>query len=193
VALPIPGRVARSLASRLGPVEAAHPDVRWLSRDQLHVTLAFVGAMPADRLEPLGQALAEAAGPIEPFRVGLGSAGRFGGRGRQDVAWIGLDEGRAACIDLADRVLAACRAAGVLSAAKEGVADAPLRPHLTIARRAGPGIPAAIEAALGPRSLGWSADELVLYRSHLGSPAVRYETLLRLPLGPDLPQTGGAS
>jgi len=192
VALPVPDSVASSLATLLAPVQAANPDVRWLDRDQLHVTLAFIGAMPADRLDPLEQALVEAARVCGPFRIGLGNAGRFGGRGRQEVAWVGLGDGRSTCVDLADQVLAACRAAGVLPAASEGVADAPLRPHLTVARRAAPGLPAAIEAALGPRSLGWLADEMVLYRSHLGPPAVRYETLLRLPFGPHLPRTGGA-
>jgi hypothetical protein len=50
-----------------------------------------------------------------------------------------------------------------------------------------PGLPALIDAAIGGSPLTWRADALVLYRSHLGAPAVRHETLARLPLGPDLP------
>jgi 2'-5' RNA ligase len=164
--------------------------VRWLRDDQLHLTLAFVGAMPPDQLPTLVAALADLAAASAPFEFRLGRAGRFGGRGRQEVAWIGLADGHAACVDLADRAIAACRAVGVLEAPAAGRRDPVARPHLTVARRATPGLPAAIEDALGTRPLGWRADELVLYRSHLGPPRVRYEALARLPLGHDLPPTG---
>lgn len=161
--------------------------MRWLSDDQLHLTLAFVGAMPPDQLPSLRAALADLAAASLPFEIRLGRVGRFGGRGGQAVAWIGLADGDAACVDLADRVVAACRVVGVLEAPAAGRRDPVARPHLTIARRATPGLPAAIEGALGGRQLGWSANELVLYRSHLGPPRVRYEALVRLPLGRDLP------
>ena len=192
MALPVPHRVASALRSRLAPVRVASPDVRWLTGDQLHLTLAFVGAMPADRLPALEAALADVAAVTAPFEIRLGRAGRFGGRGRQEVAWLGLVEGHAACVALADRVMAACRAVGLLEAPADGRPDPVARPHLTVARRATPGLPAAIEAALGTRALGWTADELVLYRSHLGPPRVRYEALARLPFGADLPPGGGA-
>jgi 2'-5' RNA ligase len=155
--------------------------------DQLHVTLAFIGAMPPARLPALERALAGVARAAAPFEVVLGGAGRFGGHGRQEVAWIGLVEGRAVCVGLADAVTAAGRAVGVLEAPPEGRPEARPRPHLTVARRARPELAAAIEAALGSPRLGWRAEELVLYRSHLGSPAVRYEALASWRLGRDLP------
>ena len=187
VALPVPPGVAKALDTRLSPVRTSSPVVRWLRDDQLHLTLAFIGAMPPDRVAALEAALTEVALRARPFTIGLAGAGRFGGRGRQEVAWIGLGEGRSACIALAEQVLAACRAVGVLPAPVDGAAVPGVRPHLTIARRATPGLPVRIEAALGTPQLAWRADTLVLYRSHLGAPAARYEALAQLRFAADLP------
>jgi len=184
--------VSAEIRSRLAPVRAAHPEVRWLADDQLHLTLAFIGALPPERLGPLIAALGDLASAGAPFVIRLGRAGRFGGRARPEVAWLGLADGRAACLELGGRVTAACRAAGVLEMPVEGRPDRPVLPHLTIARRATPGLPAAIDATLRARPLGWTAMELVLYRSHLGRPRVHYEALARLALGHDLPMNGAA-
>ncbi len=161
--------------------------MRWLPAEQLHVTLAFIGAMPPDRVGSLAAALADVASALEPFGVRLGGTGGFGGRGRQAVAWIGLDAGRAAAVELAALVVTACRAVGVLPAAADGASEPAFRPHLTVARRSTPGLAALIEAELGVPQLAWRADALVLYRSHLGAPAVRHEVLARLPFARDLP------
>jgi RNA 2',3'-cyclic 3'-phosphodiesterase len=180
--------VGSALASCLAQVRAEHPEVRWLPLEQLHVTLAFIGTMPTARLPALQRALAGVAATAAPFDVLLGGAGRFGGRGRQEVAWIGLVEGHAACVELTDAVTAAGRAVGVLDPPPTGRPDARPRPHLTVARRATPELSAAMEAALGLPRLGWRVEELVLFRSHLGSPRVRYEALASWRLGRDLPR-----
>ena len=60
---------------------------------------------------------------------------------------------------------------------------AALRPHLTVARRA----PLPLATALGERFAdgrpAWTADQLVLYRSHLGPPRSRYEVLANWTFG----------
>lgn len=186
----MPAGVAAELEARLAPVRAANAGARWLAADHLHVTLTFIGALRRARVEPLKGALADVALTFEPFELSLDGAGRFGGRGRQEVAWIGLGEGHAACVALAGRVTAACRAAGVLAPAPVARPDAKHRPHLTVARRAPIGLPSAMAATLGPPPVGWLANELVLYRSHVDVPGVRYEALHRLRLGSAASPTG---
>ena len=59
----------------------------------------------------------------------------------------------------------------------------PSRPHLTVARRAPPGLPAALSRPFrDARARLAGCTELVLYRSHLGPPRLRYEAIGRLPL-----------
>jgi RNA 2',3'-cyclic 3'-phosphodiesterase len=191
VALPVPRAVANVLELRLAGVRAAHPSVRWLGGDDLHLTLVFIGALPPGRVSGLERALEVVAAATEPFSIELGEAGAFGGRGRSSVAWLGVRGGQARCIELAGRVLAVCRAAGAVPPLGDRAADPPFRPHVTVARRSVPGLPGTIDDVLATRRLAWRADVLVLYRSHLGPPAARYEPVVRVPLGRDLPPGGG--
>jgi 2'-5' RNA ligase len=73
-------------------------------------------------------------------------------------------------------LIVACRAA--LDLEPEGTEP---QPHLTVARRA----PADLADVLGARFAdgrpAWRAEELVLFRSHLGPPRSRYEVLGRWP------------
>ena len=173
MALPVPTAVGLEIEGRRATLESAWPDARWVPRADLHLTLAFMGATTVDRLSAVEAALGEAAGSVTPFEIALLGAGTFGGRGHPGVAWLGIGKGGTAVRDLATAV-------GRVLAMDAGAAS---RPHLTVARRA----PAAVVTALGERFAdgrpAWTADELVLYRSHLGPPRSRYEVLARCAFG----------
>jgi 2'-5' RNA ligase len=57
--------------------------------------------------------------------------------------------------------------------------------HLTVARRASPELIEALRHETeGPTRATWTADRVVLYRSHTGTPAgSRYEPLAEVRLG----------
>lgn len=173
VALPLPKTVALEIERRCATVRGAWPEARWVPPGDLHLTLAFMGATPVDRVSAVDAALGEVARSVTPFDIALLGAGAFGGRGRPRVAWLGIGEGRTAVRDLAAAV-------GSALAMEPKAAS---RPHLTVARRA----PIALAAALGERfadgRLAWTADQVVLYRSHLGPPRSRYEALARWTFG----------
>jgi 2'-5' RNA ligase len=63
------------VSDALAPVRAAHPHVRWLARDKLHLTLVFLGATDAARVPQLSQAVAAAAARHARFDVVTGEAG----------------------------------------------------------------------------------------------------------------------
>jgi 2'-5' RNA ligase len=176
VALPVPTAVAHEIEGRCGTLPSAWPDARWVPGGDLHLTLAFLGAIPIDRLAAVEVALGDVASSVAPFEIAPIGAGAFGGRGRPRVAWLGIGEGRAAVADLAAAI-------GSALAMESGAAS---RPHLTMARRA----PAELAAALSERFAdgrpAWMVEELVLYRSHLGPPRSRYEVLGRWRFGGSL-------
>ena len=67
----------------------------------LHVTLAFLGATPAERLaEVVGAATAAAAGRAG-FEIELSGLGRFPPGERPRVVWLGLGEGAEGVVALA--------------------------------------------------------------------------------------------
>ena len=126
MALPVPTAVAQEIERRLAALHGAWPDARWVPPGDLHLTLAFMGATPVDRVPAVEAALGEVARSVTPFEIALLGAGAFGGRGRPRVAWLGIGEGRTAVRDLATAI-------GSALAMEPGAAS---RPHLTVARRA---------------------------------------------------------
>jgi 2'-5' RNA ligase len=67
-----------------GEEQARFPSARRMRRDNLHLTMAFIGALEADRARELAEALAAQA-PL-PFDWSLDSVGAFAGA---RVLWVG--------------------------------------------------------------------------------------------------------
>jgi RNA 2',3'-cyclic 3'-phosphodiesterase len=114
--------------------------------------------------------------PLAGFELGLGGLGTFK-RGRLvRVAWLQVSTGLEAARELAAQVEVECAGAGLTAEAR------PFQPHLTLARaraRDGASLPPFPEP---PTLRPWRADELVLYRSHLGRAGSVYELLRAIKL-----------
>jgi RNA 2',3'-cyclic 3'-phosphodiesterase len=172
VALSVPEGVRGVLGPYLAACAAEAPGYRWVPAGNLHLTLRFVGGVDPDVLQALRAALA--AMRWAPFRLRLGDVGTFGGRTSPRVVWLGLREGADAATALAAAVDAACVDAGL------GGADAPFRPHLTLARRPRPGARLSTLPS-PPVTPAWAATRLTLYQSRLGRPHATYEPLATYP------------
>jgi 2'-5' RNA ligase len=135
----------------------------------LHLTLAFVGAVPAERIPQLE----EIAGAIraEPFELSLD---RLGFWPRGGVLWAGCRQAPAPLRRLAGTLAADLRGAGFAIDARAG---ADLVPHVTLARRA--------RCASLPRletPIAWRVQDFALVESHLLPSAASYRTLAGFPL-----------
>lgn len=115
------------------PPAAKPPDLadllrrlRWTPPRNWHLTLRFLGNVPAPRIPQLTTALAEVA--FAPFTLAVGRAGAFPARGAPRVVWLGLARGAKECAALAGAINAALAPLGF---APEG---RPFAPHLTLAR-----------------------------------------------------------
>lgn len=150
--------------------------IRWTRLENLHLTVEFFGATPAEKIPALEKALASAAGKSEAFALNLGGLGLFGGARHPRVLWMGTpSEGLRI---LHDRVEEALRESGWTPEARE------FAPHLTLGRIERLKDAEAFESALETRR-GWSIPdqtvrELILYESVSG----RYVPLGKWPLGP---------
>lgn len=180
-AVEIPDHVTASIAGVLPPLRRAHPGLRWTDPAGWHLTLAFLGWVPPERLGPIQQALAAAATLVGPFPLALtGTAGSF----RSGALWAGLAE-QAALHRLAEEV----------NGALESVVEMPekgrvFRPHLTLARTRGRATAEAAQAARGYEGplLAWTVERVVLMRSHLSKAGARYEVVGAWPLSSDAAQ-----
>ncbi|MCF2533983.1 RNA 2',3'-cyclic phosphodiesterase, partial [Yinghuangia soli] len=124
VALAPPDDAKSELERALRPVYAAHPLLRWNRIEDWHITLAFLGELPAEVVPGLRAALAEVSGAHPAPELALVGAGHFDDR----VLWSGLRGDLDRLHALAASVRQAVAACGL------PYADRPLRPHLTLAR-----------------------------------------------------------
>jgi len=126
-------RAMELVATALG--RRVDKDWRLPRADGLHLTLAFLGDVPRELLEPLGAALAaELEGRPSP-RLLIRRTGAFPERGAERVLWLGIDEDGGAAsgrlTDLRRRSFRAVAAAGIDASAEE---RRPFEPHVTVAR-----------------------------------------------------------
>ncbi|WP_158602271.1 RNA 2',3'-cyclic phosphodiesterase [Cohnella endophytica] len=147
---------------------------RWTHPADLHVTLHFLGDTPESSVAAIDALTAETAAATAPFALTLTEAGTFGPPSAPRVLWCGLAESAGAPQEGA---LAALHAALGAHLAASGFATEarPFRAHVTLARGGAAGSdPAALMAAwravadAAPESLSWTADDVTLYKTHLG-------------------------
>lgn len=177
VAVEVPDRVRRELDEALEPLRARFERLRWTPAEDWHVTLAFLGDTPGERLAPAEQAVRRAASQVAPFQLALdGGAGRFGKR----VLWAGLQPSPALdALEVA--TAAALRAAGFT------LEDRPFHAHLTLARsRRGFPLRAGMEEAFSGPTPDWSVSRVVLMRSQSGEEGPHYQLQAQAPLGGDV-------
>jgi 2'-5' RNA ligase len=135
--------------------------------ENIHATLAFIGAWPAERLPLLlhiGSGIDAAAARI--------TLDVLGGFRRAAVAWIGASSTPPTLLELA-RTLA-----GALSAIGIAQDERPYQPHLTLARKCRGPYP---HDAVGP--FAWDADHVALMRSETRRDGARYTMLAQWTLG----------
>ncbi|MCC6781258.1 MAG: RNA 2',3'-cyclic phosphodiesterase [Planctomycetes bacterium] len=184
VALPLPRAATERLALEIGELRRIGADVRWTDPRQAHVTLAFLGAVAVDRLEPLRAALRAVSWPL-PIALALHGLGRFPARGPARVIWAGFADVPGGSALAALRELAA-RLARTLAPFKEPRATRPFHPHVTLGRVRGPHRLWELEASLAQRAAGMSLtlepiDQVVLYASELTRDGARYAVVQTLP------------
>jgi 2'-5' RNA ligase len=173
VALPLPA----ALAERLHVLAQMLPLPRRVPPVNLHLTLLFLGEVPAPLLAEAHLAFSTLR--AAPFAIELAGLGLFGGDRPRSVHVAVRPEPR---LDrLQARIETAARRAGLSPEARRFV------PHVTLGRFRPheadlPRLMAAVAAMGEPRFGPVEVTRFVLYRSHLGGETPHYEALADYPL-----------
>ena len=176
VAIDPPQQALDELAAFIERLAVVKAGVRVTGRHLWHVTLAFLGEVPDERLPVAIAAVDGAVTGQEPAVLRIAGGGRFG-RGKFTVLWAGVEG------DLRPLRLAAGKQ---LRRGRLPYDAKKFHPHLTLARP-GDRLPredvdadvAVLSTYQGPE---WTVAGIRLVRSHLGPKPV-YETLHEARLG----------
>ena len=179
-ALPVPDQALETLLEvqermkRRAGRSRLHP--RWTTREQLHVTLKFLGSIDDEHVPALSSALEQLGASTPASRTRLDALGAFGSvrRARVLVAHVADEDGIIAA--LAERLELVAEEIGVPPETRD------FRAHVTLARIKRPGDASDLIEAAGFEPIELCFDELRLYRSVLKPTGSEYSVLARATL-----------
>ena len=150
-------------------------DFRWLSEDQLHLTLRFIGEVE----RPVADDIADALAAIHSlsFELRISGTGRFEQR-NSGALWAGV-EPRAPVAALAAKVERACQQAGLEPERRA------FHPHITLARWKGRRtreVAAYLDRTRGLTSDPFEVHQFILFESRLSKHGAHYEEVASYPL-----------
>jgi 2'-5' RNA ligase len=169
-------RNVQAVLGRLRPSDDR--DYRWVDPTLLHLTLAFLGEQPEERLTVLERVGTEAAAGSRGGVLRLGNAGHFGSSRAPRVLWVDLAGDLEALLGLQHRVDEGLRTQGFPTE------ERPFRAHITLARRR--------EHASGGPPAGWppivehasfTLNQLTLLQSRLSPRGPTYTPVFQFPIG----------
>jgi RNA 2',3'-cyclic 3'-phosphodiesterase len=180
VAVGLPDAVRREIASAVGPLRNSRPPVAWVSEENLHLTLKFLGEIDPARLPAVRDALDRVVSPFATFSLESEGAGAFPSTRAPRILWAGFREPLELAGALQDNIEAALSEAGFPREPKA------FHPHVTIGRVRGavaPGWGDAFAASLAGRRFGDVPVAAVRLVESLLSPAgAHYRTIADFPL-----------
>ncbi len=180
VAVELPAQWRQWLGDLSARLRPQLPPARWVRPEQMHLTLAFFAAVDEERVAKVEEAVASSCSESAPMPLKLGAAGTFPPAGRARVAWVAVSAGP----DLGALAARVRERAG--AAAAVPLETRPFRPHLTVARCRPPWRRGAVEKFVNAVSAdlvdSFTAREVSLIESTLGTTGARYRTLASLPL-----------
>jgi len=168
VAIELPAAARRRLIEHIDRLRSTMPEVRasWSREENLHLTLKFLGDIPATNVERLSVAASIATTRVEPFDIVVEGCGAFPPRGQPRVLWIGIRDLSGQLALLHQTLEDECAKAGFPREQRS------FHPHLTIARIRKPHDSrylATMHQELGFEAETVRASELAVIRSELRS------------------------
>lgn len=160
VAVTLPDDVSGRLEEYINALRPLYR-VRWVRREQMHITLKFLGELEPEVIDDVKEALIPLK-HFEPFRIELDTVGAFPNIRNANVLWLSGSKGAKELGRIAGKVNdALLEGAGLEKDAKK------FRAHMTIARLKGENAGDIVNGMGTLPLLGWTCGELVLMQSVL--------------------------
>ncbi len=77
IAIEIKGEIKDKLSKYLSRLKRMGADVKWVSTENIHLTLKFIGYIEKEALINLNEIINDAVCSVEPFNINIGNIGAF--------------------------------------------------------------------------------------------------------------------
>jgi 2'-5' RNA ligase len=184
IAISLPEKVKNEIETAQNELRRALPigSVRWTKREQIHLTLKFLGEVPADQTEALTQSIQEACKKFPPLRLRAARIGFFPNANLPRVIWAGVNDRAGGLPTLQFKIESAVKEFGTQGPEKTFIG------HITLGRaqnlkRPQAEILARLATGMTARVFGeWTAGKVEIIRSQLSSGSPQYSQLASVPL-----------
>ena len=128
IAVPVIPKLRRKFFNLVNQLKTTGADVKWVSEDNFHITLKFLGDTPEDKVGILIETLERTLSDFEPFRMKFYGTGVFPSMKRPKVIWVGLGDAHREISSMAQSVEDALESLGFEKESR------PFKSHLTVGR-----------------------------------------------------------
>ena len=94
IAIELPATIREELCGLQEQLRSPGLSAKWVFRDNIHLTLKFLGPVESGRLPAINSALEESLADEKTFSFNLEGLGVFPSLSRPRVVWVGIDEGK---------------------------------------------------------------------------------------------------
>jgi 2'-5' RNA ligase len=180
IAVPLDAALRRAVEAVERQMEAAGARLRWITSENLHFTLRFLGHISEAELVRARRAAREAVEGTGPFRIRLAGVGAFPSARRPQVVWVGVTEGEEQLRDLARRL------DDMLARERFPKEPRVFQAHLTLARirdsRPAMSLEAVIASLAGVEVGGQAVESITVMESRLRPSGALYIPVEEVPL-----------
>ncbi|PIP67720.1 MAG: RNA 2',3'-cyclic phosphodiesterase [Candidatus Omnitrophica bacterium CG22_combo_CG10-13_8_21_14_all_43_16] len=180
IAVEIDNQTRQKISDLVSCLKKTGSDAKWITEDQMHLTLKFLGNIGWDKVQKISETLSVISDSFKSFKIGFSAIGAFPNLDHPRVIWLGIDKGQESLKILNGKIEAGLEKAGF---AKE---DREFSPHLTLARIRSPKNISNLVKLIGEKNLTPAGelliDKLTLFQSALTPKGAVYTALLQKSL-----------
>lgn len=164
-ALKLPDSAKLILNEHCEKLKVSLPFHRWVHHQDFHITLAFLGFTPPEKLADAKKSVAVKLQDSKPFQLRIHSLGTFGKQDQPRIFFADTEENNELQL-IRQKVFTACEESGF------ELETRPFRPHITLARKWTGDQPFQKEmldvwSKFQPAPLVFTATEIALHQTHL--------------------------
>lgn len=177
IAVPVPVFVQENIGILESDLKQYRADVKWVPKENIHITLKFLGDVDETRVEELVETTQRTVSGLKPFTLSVKGTGLFPDRRRPRILWVGVDMEVDRLADLAARIDEAAIGLGFEKERRKFSA------HITIGRvRSGNRIQDCVDGMEKRQFNGGSFEvrEVAVMKSDLLKSGAVYTTLYRI-------------
>lgn len=164
-ALKLPDETKAAMKEHCDKLQKIVPLKSWVYHEDLHITLAFLGFAPFDKLKKAENNIATILTGSRPFKLQIHQLGTFGKNDSPRIFFAATEESNELQL-IRSKVYSACEEAGFQ------LEKRPFHPHITLGKKWAGTEPFKKEMLgvwdeIQPEPLEFAAAEIALYQTHL--------------------------